>query len=1067
MSFQPRGFRFQNRDVVAYTAAEATYYEFNGAQPDGRLVPPVVSTRPLTHGDLQTAVAMALESGGGGGSGVTPEQTIALADAAKGIVSGTMSMAVGIHDAAPASLYSTQNPAAEYDATTNRTYVAYLGGARRLYVTYFDHALAQWGRPQYAGAYAIADINDTHGAPTLAIDQKRRRIVVVYGNHNSQHAVAQSGANCDITSWTVRRVSPTGSYGQIAYDATSEALYFSFRAGTSHGGTYPNHERASILRSVDGGATWTDLGAATGGLIDTKVAYTGDAATDYYGSDFDAINGRLYLSWAIAHGTGHDGPRGGVHVAYYNTADGTMRTAAGVSLGTSINTAAKMTQCRIATGDYKYPIKTGLGPDGKLLTVWNALMPDGLAVGTFAAYFDGTTWQTRDLGVRSNNVYYGTASAWRNGRWEVGCVSRLDGQAVRAETADSEIITGLSSGGDMVILASTDGLSWAIDSQFSRERFTGSGCMYMQAVRNAHADLTMLAQTSTLGSVQPSPTGEPETADKYNTATWTSAIYAVHSRAVLPRLIGSEHRNEVLQRFNPYYKIVNAVTPPATFTTVSLAAVVPDNTTEVMMKVIVVGKGTAGANTVSWRESTTGRSSDAQISSRGEWTDTMVYDVLVPLSPDRSFQWKGDAGLTVTLVPRAVKMSVIARAFDATGVTPPVVVTPPADVSAPTTPGTPVASLSGSTVTVTTSGSTDAVGVTEYRWRRGATTLAPTAGTTLTDAAAPAGSASTYTVAAADAAGNVSAYSSASNAITVPGPADTTPPTTPGTPVATAGVNSASATTTGSTDAVGVSAYRWFMGATEITGQTSTSVTVTGLPAGTAVAFTVEARDAAGNVSTRSAASNSVTPTAPVATGTPETIVFSDSFTRANQGGGLGNGWVVANGTTDSGAIVSNQATSTYNTSGLTRPFRPPTAPTTANHWAQVVVAAGASTGTPDPHIFVRGAQIGATGGVSGYFARVLNGDVQLYRCSTANVTTQLGTVAGVSPAAGYTLRLEIDATHTLRVYINGAIVSGLTYTDATPVLTGVPLLAFRSLSAADNVQRADNFASGDLAIAA
>jgi mannan endo-1,4-beta-mannosidase len=89
------------------------------------------------------------------------------------------------------------------------------------------------------------------------------------------------------------------------------------------------------------------------------------------------------------------------------------------------------------------------------------------------------------------------------------------------------------------------------------------------------------------------------------------------------------------------------------------------------------------------------------------------------------------------------------------------------------------------------------------------------------------------------------------------GSGDTTPPTTPGTPTASA-VTSGGATLTwaASTDAVGVTAYDVvrISGGAESAAVTTTSpsATLSGLTASTAYTYAVYARDAAGNRSTRS-----------------------------------------------------------------------------------------------------------------------------------------------------------------------------------------------------------------------
>lgn len=102
-----------------------------------------------------------------------------------------------------------------------------------------------------------------------------------------------------------------------------------------------------------------------------------------------------------------------------------------------------------------------------------------------------------------------------------------------------------------------------------------------------------------------------------------------------------------------------------------------------------------------------------------------------------------------------------------------------------------------------------------------------------------------------------------------PAASDTTPPTVPGTPVAIAGTGSTTVTTSGSTDAYGVSAYEWQRNGTVTETTPGTTLTEVGLPAGTPVSYRVRARDVAGNWSALSAVSNTVTP---LAGGTVQTL---------------------------------------------------------------------------------------------------------------------------------------------------------------------------------------------------
>ncbi|MFI5864128.1 carbohydrate binding domain-containing protein [Streptomyces sp. NPDC051546] len=106
--------------------------------------------------------------------------------------------------------------------------------------------------------------------------------------------------------------------------------------------------------------------------------------------------------------------------------------------------------------------------------------------------------------------------------------------------------------------------------------------------------------------------------------------------------------------------------------------------------------------------------------------------------------------------------------------------------------------------------------------------------------------------------------------ITLDGPggsADTQAPTVPGSLTATGKTSTtASLSWTASTDNVGVSAYDVYQGATKVATSATTGATVSGLTPSTAYAFTVRARDAAGNTS---AASNTVNVTTDTGTTPP------------------------------------------------------------------------------------------------------------------------------------------------------------------------------------------------------
>lgn len=184
----------------------------------------------------------------------------------------------------------------------------------------------------------------------------------------------------------------------------------------------------------------------------------------------------------------------------------------------------------------------------------------------------------------------------------------------------------------------------------------------------------------------------------------------------------------------------------------------------------------------------------------------------------------------------------------------------PVDTTAPTAPsGVTAGTVTNTSVALSWTASTDAVGVTGYDVYQGATRVGSSTTTSYTVTGLTANTAYSFTVRAKDAAGNVSAPSTAvsartTNDTTVP-PVDTTAPTAPSGLVASAVTQtSARISWTASTDNVGVTGYEIFNGTTSLGTSTTTSFAATGLTAGTAYSITVKAKDAAGNVSAASTA---------------------------------------------------------------------------------------------------------------------------------------------------------------------------------------------------------------------
>src|SRR6267143_2042855 len=179
--------------------------------------------------------------------------------------------------------------------------------------------------------------------------------------------------------------------------------------------------------------------------------------------------------------------------------------------------------------------------------------------------------------------------------------------------------------------------------------------------------------------------------------------------------------------------------------------------------------------------------------------------------------------------------------------------TPSVDTTAPSTPTGLTGAAAGSTAAnLSWSASTDNVGVTGYIVRRNGVQVATPATSSFADTGLSAATTYSYTVAARDAAGNISPYST-SVSVTTASVADTTPPSTPtGLTGAAAGSTGVNLSWSASTASVGVTGYIVRRNGVQIATPATTTYADTGLSVGT-YSYTVAARDAAGNISANSA----------------------------------------------------------------------------------------------------------------------------------------------------------------------------------------------------------------------
>ena len=192
--------------------------------------------------------------------------------------------------------------------------------------------------------------------------------------------------------------------------------------------------------------------------------------------------------------------------------------------------------------------------------------------------------------------------------------------------------------------------------------------------------------------------------------------------------------------------------------------------------------------------------------------------------------------------------------------------TPPVDTTPPSTPtGLTGVAAGPTTANLSWSPSTDNVAVTTYILLRNGVQVATPVTTNFADTGLSAATTYSYTVAARDAAGNISPNSTSVSVTTASvSVADTTPPSAPtGLTATVAGASGANLSWSASTDNVAVTGYIVRRNGVQVATPATTSFADTGLSAATTYSYTVAARDAAGNTSSNSTSVSVTTPPLP------------------------------------------------------------------------------------------------------------------------------------------------------------------------------------------------------------
>lgn len=317
--------------------------------------------------------------------------------------------------ASRSAIYGFVNPQAEYVEGENTTFVVYRGDDADPFATAYDHDSRSWS-PHVRIATNPLPNTDEHGIPGLCIDDNGT-LHVFFGSHSTEIQYASSDSAYDVSSWTSTGLSsvPDGTYNSPLADGND--LYVLYRADGGHGSPYPSHSYATIIRSTDGGSSWTDIGP----VIDT----TGhpDTDSDAYVGDFDVGPSGLHLSWIIATGSSHDDTRKNMYHAVYDPVGGHMATVSGSSLGSTI-TWSQHSQVEVYNGDFTDIPRHAFAPDGTVYVSFNAYNSSDDVIEWKRAWYDGG-WTVEQIGGAITNHWanYGDIRFDDNGTFEAHLIT--------------------------------------------------------------------------------------------------------------------------------------------------------------------------------------------------------------------------------------------------------------------------------------------------------------------------------------------------------------------------------------------------------------------------------------------------------------------------------------------------------------------------------------------------------------------------------------------------------------------------------------------------------------------
>ncbi len=239
-----------------------------------------------------------------------------------------------------------------YDSTVNKTFITYSGAEMDVYVKAFNHATNSW-----EPGIKVYDWNDSsqfayHDYTTMAMLPDGKIGLFICDHTQAAYLIKAPTPHSLSGTWTRTRISNDLNCYAMPIVVGSDTYFFYSRNDDL---SWP-YRTYRYIKSSDSGSSWT----APQTVINSGKNI--DRFDEVYAFGVYEKNGKIYITWTMAGGTGHNGLSRNLYVAYFDTADNTMHNVSGTHLGNTVNGGYDLDSCLVLNSQ---PNSSGSGYSDK------------------------------------------------------------------------------------------------------------------------------------------------------------------------------------------------------------------------------------------------------------------------------------------------------------------------------------------------------------------------------------------------------------------------------------------------------------------------------------------------------------------------------------------------------------------------------------------------------------------------------------------------------------------------------------------------------------------------------